>query len=68
VTGFRITADGTGFPDGVEEAINTGAAWNEAAKIVRKCKPGTFITIEDIRAVGPDRRTRKLTPLIFQLR
>ncbi|MCX8020168.1 MAG: gliding motility protein GldM [Chitinophagaceae bacterium] len=68
VTGFRITGDGEGFDDGVEEAINTGAAWNEARKIVNKCRPGSFITIEDIRAVGPDNRTRKLTPMIFNLK
>lgn len=68
VTGFRITGDGEGFGEGIEEAVNTGAAWNEAKKIIRKCKPGTFITIEDIRAIGPDNKTRKLTPMIFQLR
>ncbi len=68
VTGFRITGDGDGFPEGVEEAINSGAAWNEARKIISKCTSGSFITIEDIRAVGPDGRSRKLTPMIFNLR
>ncbi len=68
VTGFRITGDGEGFPEGVEEAINSGAGWNEARKIINKCRTGSFITIEDIRAVGPDGRTRKLTPMIFNLR
>ncbi len=68
VTSFRITGDGDGFDEGVEESNNTGAAWNEARKIINKCKPGSYITIEDIRAVGPDGRTRKLTPMIFTLR
>lgn len=68
VTGFRITGDGAGFDDGIEEAVNTGAAWNEGRKIINKCRSGSFITIEDIRAIGPDGRTRKLTPLIFQLK
>ncbi|MGH2553740.1 MAG: GldM family protein, partial [Chitinophagaceae bacterium] len=68
VTSFRITGDGDGFDEGVEEANNSGAAWNEANKIIKKCRPGSFITIEDIRAVGPDGRTRKLTPMIFNLR
>ncbi len=27
VTSFRITGDGAGFDDGVEETNNTGAAW-----------------------------------------
>jgi hypothetical protein len=68
VVSFRITGDAAGFDDGIEDANNTGAAWNEARKIINKCRPGSFITIEDIRAVGPDGRTRKLTPLIFSLK
>jgi gliding motility-associated protein GldM len=68
VTSFRITGDGEGFPEGVEEKINSGAAWNEAKAIINKCRAGSFITIEDIRAVGPDGRTRKLTPMIFNLK
>jgi gliding motility-associated protein GldM len=67
VTSFRITADGGGFED-IAEANNTGAAWNEARNIISKCRPGTFITIEDIYAVGPDNRRRKLTPLIYNLK
>jgi gliding motility-associated protein GldM len=68
VTSFRMTGDGTGFDEGIEEKMNTGAAWNEARSIVNKCRAGSFITIEDIRAIGPDGRTRKLTPLIFNLK
>lgn len=68
VVSFRITGDGDGFDDGVEEANNSGAAWREASKIINKCRPGSFVTIEDIRAVGPDGRTRKLSPMIFNLR
>jgi len=67
VTSFRITGDGAGF-DNILEANNTGAAWNEARKIISQCRPGSFITIEDIYAMGPDGRRRKLTPLIFNLR
>ncbi len=68
VTTFRITGDAAGFEDGILEANNTGAAWNEAKKIIGKCRPGSFITIEDIYAMGPDGRRRKLTPLIFTLK
>ena len=67
VTSFRITGDGNGFED-IMEANNTGAEWNEARNIVGKCRAGSFITIEDIYAVGPDGRRRKLTPLIFNLK
>ncbi len=63
-----MTGDAAGFDEGVEEVNNTGAAWNEARKIINKCRPGSYITIEDIRAIGPDGRTRKLTPLIFTLK
>jgi gliding motility-associated protein GldM len=68
VTGFRITFDGAGFEEGIDEKINSGAAWNEARANINKCRPGTYITIDDIRAIGPDKRTRKLTPLIFNLK
>jgi hypothetical protein len=68
VTGFTITGADEGFAEGIEEAVNTGAAWNEARKIVNKCRAGSFVTIENIRAVGPDGRTRKLSPLIFNLK
>lgn len=67
VTSFRITGDAAGFDD-ILEANNTGAEWNEARNIVSKARPGSFITIEDIYAVGPDGRRRKLTPLIFNLK
>ena len=67
VTSFRITGDGAGFED-IIEANNTGSEWNEARNIVSKARPGSFITIEDIYAVGPDGRRRKLTPLIYNLK
>jgi gliding motility-associated protein GldM len=67
VVSFRMTAEGDGF-ENVEDAANTGAAWNEARKIINKVRPGSFVTIEDIRAVGPDGRTRRLTPLIYNLK
>jgi hypothetical protein len=68
VTSFRIVGDGAGFDEGVEEKNNTGAAWNEARGIINKCRPGSFITIDNIRAIGPDGRTRTLTPLVFSLK
>lgn len=67
VTSFRITGDGAGFED-IEEATNTGAEWNEARRIISKCRPGSYIYIEDIYAVGPDGKRRKLTPLIYSLK
>lgn len=68
VTSFRILGDGAGFEEGVVEKMNTGAAWRECRTIIDRCKQGSFITIDEIRAVGPDGRSRKLTPLVFQLK
>jgi gliding motility-associated protein GldM len=67
VTSFRITGDAAGFDD-IMEASNTGAEWNEAKNIVNRARAGSFITIEDIYAIGPDGRRRKLTPLIYYLK
>jgi hypothetical protein len=67
VVSYRMTGDAAGFDD-IMEANNTGAEWNEAKNIVNRCRAGSFITIEDIYAVGPDGRRRKLTPLIFYLK
>lgn len=68
VLSFRITGDGAGFDEGIIEVNNTGAAWNEAKRIVNLARPGSYITIDEIRAIGPDSRTRKLTPLIYNLK
>lgn len=67
VLSFRITGDGAGFEE-IDEVNNSGAAWNEARRIIQKCRPGSYITIDEIRAIGPDNRTRKLTPLIYYLK
>ena len=68
VVSFRMTGDGPGFDDGIIERNNTGAVWKEAKEIINRCRPGSFITIEDIYAVGPDGRRRKLSPLIYNLK
>ena len=68
VTSFRITGDGAGFEEGILEANNTGAVWSEARNIVNKCRPNSYIYIDNIYAVGPDGRRRKLTPLIYNLK
>jgi len=67
VTSFRMTGDGAGFDD-IMEANNTGAEWNEARNIVNRCRAGSFVTIEDIYAVGPDGRRRRLPSVIFYLK
>jgi hypothetical protein len=68
VISFRMIGDGSGFDEGIIEVNNTGAAWNEARTIINRCRPGSYILIDEIRAIGPDRRTRKLSPLIYNLK
>jgi gliding motility-associated protein GldM len=68
VTSFTITGDGEGFDDLIEANV-TGNTWNAQAQgIVRRVRPGSFITIENIRAIGPDGRTRKLPSLLYNIK
>jgi gliding motility-associated protein GldM len=69
VTGFRIIGEGEGYGDDFMEAVNSGAAWSgQAQAIVNRARPGSIITIEDIRAVGPDGRSRKLPSIYFNIK
>lgn len=68
VTSFRLIGEGEGFDDFME-VTNTGAAWGpQAQAIVNRVRPGSIITIEDIRCVGPDNRTRKLPSIYFNIK
>lgn len=68
VTSFHLIAESDSFDGGFAEANNTGAAWNpNTQRIVSKLGPGAVVTIDEIHAVGPDKRNRKLTPLVFNL-
>jgi gliding motility-associated protein GldM len=68
VTSFRIIGDGENFPDPME-AVNNGNLWGpQAQAIVNRIRGGSYIYIEDIRCVGPDKRTRSLPPIYFNLK
>jgi gliding motility-associated protein GldM len=68
VTSFRIIGDGEGFPDPMEAVVN-GNLWSpQAQAIVNKVRNGSFIYIEDIRCVGPDKRTRSLPSIYYNLK
>ncbi|MFN2437794.1 MAG: gliding motility protein GldM [Chitinophagaceae bacterium] len=68
VTSFTMTGDGEGFDD-IVEASNQGNAWGPQAQgIMRRVRPGSFITIENIRAIGPDGRTRKIPSLLYNIK
>ena len=67
VTGFTLVTDND---DGdLEEAVCQGPAWNEKAqKLINNLKSGRTISIENIRAVGPDGRSQKLPGLTYYIK
>lgn len=67
VAGFTIVGENN---DGdLIEAKVSGNTWNtQAASIIRNVKPGQLITIEDIRATGPDGRTRSIPSLMYNIK
>ena len=67
VTSFTITAD-TDDGDIVEVPVQ-GNTWNAQAKtVISRVKPGQLVTIDAIRATGPDGRTRKLPSLVYYIK
>lgn len=67
VTGFTLTAD---TDDGdIVEAQVSGNQWNaQAQNLIRGLKSGKLVTIDNIRATGPDGRSRKLPSLVYYIK
>jgi gliding motility-associated protein GldM len=67
VTQFTLSAD---TDDGdVDEAPCTGNTWSpKALSLIRNLKPGKLVTIDNIRAMGPDGRSRKLPSLVYYIK
>lgn len=67
VTSFTLTAD---TDDGdIIEANCTGNTWSgQAQGILRGLKAGKLVTIDNIRAQGPDGRNRKLPSLVYYIK
>jgi len=67
VTSFNVVAD---TEDGdIIEIPCTGNTWNQQARSqINRLKPNSLITIENIRAIGPDGRTRKLPALLYNIK
>jgi len=67
VTSFIITGE-TGDGDLVEAPVR-GNLWDaRAANVIKGVKPGQTVTIDDIRAIGPDGRSRKLPSLVYYIK
>ena len=68
VMSYTIYATGKGFTENPGIAQNNGAAFSsEARRIIDRCVNGTTVTFDDIKAVGPDGRTRSLPLIGFNL-
>jgi gliding motility-associated protein GldM len=67
VTSFTFVTDND---DGdLEEAICQGNTWNDKAqKLIKSLKAGRTVSIENIRAVGPDGRNQKLSGLTYYIK
>ncbi len=67
VTSFILTAD---TDDGdIEEAACTGNTWSpKALTMLRNLKAGRLITVDNIRAMGPDGTNRKLPSLVYYIK
>jgi gliding motility-associated protein GldM len=67
VTAFTVTGE---TDDGdLIEATSQGNTWSSQAKnVVNRVKAGQTITIDNIRAMGPDGRSRKLPSLVYYIK
>jgi gliding motility-associated protein GldM len=66
VQSYKVYGAGKGFPD-IAQASVSGPAWGAAQAIIDRAVPGSSITIDDIRAVGPDGQSRKLPSVSYVL-
>ena len=65
VTGYTITFNGAGFPEFMYKAVS-GNSFAAARQLIERARPGTTITIDEIKASGPG-GTRTLAPIAFNL-
>ncbi|HLK29119.1 MAG TPA: gliding motility protein GldM [Puia sp.] len=68
VISYKLGAIGGGISI-YAQAVNEGNRWTGgAAAIVGRATPGTNIFFDEIRVVGPDGRTREISPIFFSLK
>lgn len=67
VTGFSVAAD---TDDGdIAEATSASNTWSPQARaIINRVHAGQTVTIDNIRATGPDGRSRKLPSLVYYIK
>ena len=65
VSGYTITFAGAGYPEFMHKAVS-GNSFSAARSLIERAQPGSTITIDEIKAVGPG-GTRTLAPIAFNL-
>lgn len=66
VTGYTLVLTGAGFPTLQYRQVK-GASFDGVRDLIEKAKPGTTVSIDEIKAAGPG-GTRTLAPIVFNLR
>lgn len=67
ITHFTIAFEGTGFDNYVQEASNSAYFTPAIKQLLQRCRPGTRVFIDDIRAKAPDGTIRNLPSIFFNL-
>jgi len=68
IVSYVVYATGAGFTENAQFNQNGGPYFNEASKrIIEKCRPGSTVVIDEVKAKGPDGDTRVLPTMAFNL-
>lgn len=67
ITHFTMGFAGTGFSDYIEKQANSALFTPDMKQLMQRCRPGTLIYIDEIRAKAPDGTTRNLPGIAFKL-
>ncbi len=68
IVSYVVYATGAGFSENPGISQNAGAFFNENSKrILEKCRPGSTVVIDEVKARGPGGDTRVLPPMAFNL-
>lgn len=67
ITHFTMGFAGTGFSDYIERQSNSALFTPEMKELMQRCRPGSLVYIDEIRAKAPDGTTRNLPGIAFKL-
>jgi hypothetical protein len=68
IVSYVVYATGAGFSESPGISQNGGAVFNDnSRRVLERCRPGTTVVIDEIRARGPGGDTRQLPTMAFNL-